>query len=68
MVMYEDMQSETRLMESLINGGVTVLAVHHSRGLAFVRENITGRIRTAKCNINYKRGDKVDMFKTGVVY
>lgn len=48
---------------------VTVLAVHNSRGLAFVKENETGRIRTAKTGgRQYERFTKVNMFNTGVLY
>ena len=48
---------------------VTVLAVHGSRGLAFVK-TLEGRIRTARtCGRTYHRFTKVDMFKnTGVLF
>ncbi len=69
MVQYEDMTIETREESRLLRGGVTVLAVHNSRGLAFVKENNSGRIRTAKTgNRRYERFTKVQMFKTGVLY
>ena len=47
---------------------VTVLAVHGSRGLAFVRTK-DGRVRTARtCGREYHRGTVVEMFDTGVLY
>lgn len=69
MVQYEDMTIERNEEREFLKGGVTILATHNSRGLAFVRENKSGRIRTAKTGgRRYERFQKVQLFKTGVLY